>query len=496
MNVSFADIAMPKSGALAIFVAEGKTLTGTAADIDKKVDGALKRAIKAAGFKGAKGRFIELLAPKGLSVARVIVMGLGTASKLDTAAYETVGGTLTGHLDKTPDKVVAVALDEVKGSSVSPEEAAAHLAFGARLRSYSFDKYRTKTKPDTKKKLTKMVVMSAVTTKARRVFSPLGKIADGVCLARDLVNEPANILYPVEFAARAKKLTKLGVKVEVLGEKEMTKLGMGALLGVGQGSSRASQLVVMQWMGGKKGDTPVAFIGKGVCFDTGGISLKPGAGMEDMKGDMGGAACVTGLMHALAARKASLNVVGVIGLVENMPDAAAQRPGDIVTSADGQTIEVINTDAEGRLVLADAIWYAQDRFDPKFMIDLATLTGAIMVALGQEYAGLFSNDDKLSAQLTASGLSENEKVWRMPMGESYDKMINSKFADMKNVGSRYGGSITAAQFLLRFVDGRPWAHLDIAGTAMNSPKSAINTSWGSGYGVRLLNRLVADHYEK
>ncbi len=497
MNVSFADITMPKSGALAVFVAEGKALTGVASDVDKKMDGALKRAIKAAGFKGAKGQRVEVLAPKGLSAARVIVMGLGAASKLNTAAFETVGGVLTGHLSATADKTVAVALDAIKGSSVSLEDAAAHLAFGARLRSYSFDKYRTKTKTDAAKtKLGKMVVMSTVTTKARRVFSPMAKVADGVCLARDLVNEPANILYPVEFAARAKKLTRLGVKVEVLGEKEMAKLGMRALLGVGQGSIRASQLVVMQWMGGKKGDAPVAFIGKGVCFDTGGISLKPGGGMEDMKGDMGGAACVTGLMHALAARKASLNVVGIIGLVENMPDANAQRPGDIVKSADGQTIEIINTDAEGRLVLADALWYAQKRFDPKFMVDLATLTGAILVALGQEYAGLFSNNDKLSEQLTASGLAENEKVWRMPLGEPYDKMINSKFADMKNIGGRFGGSITAAQFLLRFVDTRPWAHLDIAGTAMNSPKSAINTSWGSGYGVRLLNRLVADHYEK
>ena len=315
-------------------------------------------------------------------------------------------------------------------------------------------------------------------------------------LTRDLVNEPANTLHPGEFAKRAKALTRLGVKVEVLGEAQMKKLGMGSLLGVGHGSEHESKLIVMRWSGGKPGEKPVAFVGKGVCFDTGGISLKPAASMEDMKGDMGGAACVTGLMHALAARKAKANVVGVIGVVENMPDGKAQRPGDIVTSMSGQTIEVINTDAEGRLVLADALWYTQDRFKPKFMIDLATLTGAIMIALGKEYAGLFSNDDKLSKQLSEAGEAEGEKVWRMPMGEAYDKAIESRFADMKNVGGRDGGSITAAQFLQRFVNKVPWAHLDIAGTAMASPQTATNQSWGSGWGVRILNRLVADHYER
>jgi len=498
MNVTFADFSTPKTGALAVFAAEGKPLSGQAAEIDKKTGGALKRAIKAADFKATKGQMIDLLSPKGITVARVVVVGLGKPDKLTPAVYETLGGSLVGHLEKTADKTVAVAIDPVKGSSVDEDEAAAHFGFGARLRAYKFDKYHTKKKRPAPSKTTlgKMSIMCGATTQARRHFGPLAKIADGVCLARDLVNEPANILFPTEFATRAKALTKLGVKVEVLGEKAMEKLGMGALLGVGQGSIRESQLVTMQWMGGKKDEAPVAFVGKGVCFDTGGISLKPGAGMEDMKGDMGGAACVTGLMHALAARKAPVNAVGVIGLVENMPDAGAQRPGDIVTAADGQTIEIINTDAEGRLVLADALWYTQEKFDPKFMIDLATLTGAIMVALGQEYAGLFSNNDELSEQLTSSGQSVNEKVWRLPMGEPYDKMINSKFADMKNTGSRYGGSITAAQFLRRFVDDRPWAHLDIAGTAMNSPASAINTSWGSGYGVRLLNKLVVDHYEK
>ena len=317
-----------------------------------------------------------------------------------------------------------------------------------------------------------------------------------VLLARELVNEPPNVLYPVEFAKRALALRKLGVKVDVLDARAMARLKMGALLGVAAPATQDGRMVVMQWNGGKRGDKPVAFIGKGVCFDSGGISIKPSASMEEMKGDMAGAACVTGLMHALASRKAKVNVIGAIGLVENMPDGNAQRPGDIVTSMSGQTIEIINTDAEGRLVLADVLHYIAQKYQPKFMVDLATLTGAIMVALGQEYAGLFSNNDTLSERLTKAGQDTGERVWRMPLGPEYDKMIDSKFADMKNSGSRWGGSITAAQFLQRFVGKTPWAHLDIAGTAMASPANDINRSWGSGYGVRLLDRLVADHYEK
>jgi leucyl aminopeptidase len=321
-------------------------------------------------------------------------------------------------------------------------------------------------------------------------------VADGVTMARDLINEPANVLYPEEFARRASILKKLGVAVEVLDVPAMKKLGMNALLGVGQGSTHDSRVVIMRWNGGKKGAPPVAFIGKGVCFDTGGISIKPAQGMEDMKGDMAGAACVVGLMHVLAARKARVNAVGAIGLVENMPDGKAQRPGDIVKTMSGQTIEIINTDAEGRLVLADVLHYVNTRHKPKFMIDLATLTGAIIVALGQEYAGMFGNDDRLCTRLTEAGLVTGERVWRMPLGPEYDKMIDSKFADMKNTGGRWGGSITAAQLLARFVDKTPWAHLDIAGTALGSPQTDINKSWSSGWGVRLLDQLVADHYER
>jgi leucyl aminopeptidase len=302
-------------------------------------------------------------------------------------------------------------------------------------------------------------------------------------------------LGPVEFAARAKALTKLGVKVEVLTEREMKKLGMRALLAVAQGSARPPRLVVMRWNGGRAKDKPIAFVGKGVVFDTGGISIKPAGGMEDMKGDMAGAAAVTGLMHALAARKAKVNAVGVIGIVENMPDGAAQRPGDIVTAMTGRTIEIINTDAEGRLVLADAVAYTEQRFKPKFIIDLATLTGAIIVALGHQHAGMFATDDKLAAALTSAGEATGDKVWRMPLGKEYDKLIDSKFADVKNAGGRDGGSITAAHFIKRFVKDTPWVHLDVAGTAMGSPQTEINRSWASGWGVRLLDRLVKDKYE-
>jgi leucyl aminopeptidase len=406
-----------------------------------------------------------------------------------------LGGQATASIPKSETHATVVA-EWADGSMKLAQ--VADLAMGIKLRAYAFDRYKTKRKDDDKPAASFSVTVGvADTAAASKAFASNVAISDGITLARDLVNEPANILYPAEFARRATALRKLGVKVDVLDIKAMEKLGMGALLGVGQGSRRDSRMVVMQWNGGKKSEKPVAFIGKGVCFDTGGISIKPAAGMEDMKGDMAGAACVTGLMHALAGRKAKVNAVGLIGLVENMPDGNAQRPGDIVTSMSGQTIEIINTDAEGRLVLADVLWYAATKFQPKFMIDLATLTGAIIVALGQEHAGMFSNNDRLAGRIDQCGQETGETVWRMPLGASYDKMIDSKFADVKNTGgSRWAGAITAAQFIKRFVkDDIPWAHLDIAGTGMDSRPNDINRSWGSGWGVRLLDRLVREHYE-
>ena len=496
MNISFADISLTKPGTLAVLVTEGASLRGAAADLDGKTGGVLKRAMKADGFSGKAGSVLDLVGPRGVAAGRILLIGLGKAADLTSAGMEKAGGELLGRLEKTKESPLSVVLDGISASKLTAGEAAARVAFGVKLRSYSFEKYKTKKKEDdTKRGVKSLTLMTRAAAAARKDYATLAKIADGMFLTRDLVNEPPNVLHPGEFAKRAKALSKLGVKVEVLGEAQMKKLGMGSLLGVGYGSQHESKLVIMRWSGGKAGEKPVAFVGKGVCFDTGGISLKPPAGMEDMKGDMGGGACVTGLMHALAARKAKVNVIGVIGLVENMPDGKAQRPGDIVISMSGQTIEIINTDAEGRLVLADALWYTQNRFKPKFMVDLATLTGAIMVALGKEYAGLFSNDDKLSKQLFDAGEAVGEHVWRLPMGAAYDKQIDSRFADMKNTGGRDGGSITAAQFLQRFVNKVPWAHLDIAGTAMASPQTATNRSWGSGWGVRLLDRLVADHYE-
>ena len=453
----------------------------------------VKRAAETNGFKGKNGSMLDILEPQRLKSSRLIVVGAGKLSGLKDNDFHKLGGAAAGKLRAGKDAVTIIA--ELPDGAMKPDQAAA-VAAGVRLRAYKFDRYKTRKKDGEDAPLRGEVSLAVGdVAAARRAFVPHAHIVDGVITARDLVNEPPNVLYPVEFARRAGQLRKLGVDVEVLDVKAMTKLGMGALLGVAQGSTQPGRTVIMRWNGGKRGDQPVAFIGKGVCFDTGGISIKGAASMEDMKGDMGGAACVVGLMHALAARKAKVNAVGAIGLVENMPDGNAQRPGDIVTSMSGQTIEIINTDAEGRLVLADVLWYVAKKFKPKFMVDLATLTGAIMVALGTEYAGLFSNNDALAERLTKAGLETGERVWRMPLGPEYDKLIDSQFADMKNTGVRNGGSITAAQFLQRFVDGTPWAHLDIAGTAMGAPKSDVNQSWGSGYGVRLLERLVAEYYE-
>jgi len=491
-SIAFAKFAAPRKGTVFVLSAEGEKLAGAAAACDPA--GALPRAFEAAEFSGKFGAAVDVLAPQGIGLDRLVAIGAGKVSALDEHAWLRLGGTIAAALRNAAEATVVL---DLPGVSAGGAEAAA-VAAGILLRSYAFDKYKTRKDANgqqAQKKPAKISIQTSDPAGARKRFADTEAVIDGVLVARDLVNEPANMLGPMEFAARASALEALGVKVEVLTEKEMRKLGMGALLGVAQGSPRGARLAVMQWSGGKARDKPVAFVGKGVTFDTGGNSMKPASSMEDMKGDMGGAAAVVGLMHALAARKAKANVVGIIGLVENAVDGNSQRPGDIVTSMSGQTIEVLNTDAEGRLVLADALWYCNDRFQPKFMIDLATLTGAILVALGQQHAGLFANDDELAGRLVDAGQATQERLWRMPLGPDYDKLIDSKNADMKNIGGRYGGAITAAQFLQRFVKDTPWAHLDIAGTAMSAPSSEINQSWGSGFGVRLLDRLVRDHYE-
>jgi len=494
VKIAFAPIAAPKSGALVVFCGEDLQAGPRASAILGEAQARVAAAAKTMAFKGKALTCLDLLEPAGLAASRLLVVGVAPGKDGKPLDFATLGGFVAGKLGKAKS---AHVLFESPGEAWDAH-AAAEFALGARLRAYRFDLYKSK-KPDADENGADPLALTlgvAEVAAARAAHESREALAEGVELARTLVNEPPNVLFPESFAERAAGLRKLGVEVEILDVKDMTRLGMGALLAVGQGSARESRLVVMRWRGAKaKKGAPVAFVGKGVCFDTGGISIKGAAGMEDMKGDMGGAACVVGLMHALARRKAKVNAVGVIGLVENMPDGKAYRPGDILTSMSGQTIEINNTDAEGRLVLADALWWTKEHAKPKFMVDLATLTGAIMVALGQEHAGLFSNNDELAARLAEAGQATGEAVWRMPMGPAYDKLIDSRFADMKQTGGRNGGSIIAAQFLKRFVGDIPWAHLDIAGTAMSSPSTEINTSWGSGWGVRLLNRLVADHYE-
>ena len=493
MKVEFS--ASPKgfSGNVAAFVAADNTLLAAAMAMNGA--GGLTGAMTASRFTGAKGQTLSVLGQPDLG--RLLLLGVGKARELDARTAESLGGHIVADANASGQKSVTVVVDAVKGSKLTPGQIAAHIALGAQLRNYRFDKYKTKDKPEQKHSLTEMTICLAGPAEARKAYDKISPAIDAVFFTRDLVSEPANELYPVEFANRAKALSKLGVKVQILGEAEMKKLGMNVLLAVGQGSPRDSQLLVMTWMNGPKDQAPVALIGKGVCFDTGGISIKPAGGMEDMKWDMGGAGAVTGAMMLIAGRKAKANVVGVCALVENMPDGNATRPGDVVKSMSGQTVEIINTDAEGRLILGDAMWYAQEKFKPQAMVELSTLTGAIIVALGHERAGLFSNNTPLSNKLRAAGALVGEKLWRMPLGPNYDKLIDSEIADMRNVSNgRDGGSITAAQYLQRFVQpGVAWAHLDIAGMAWGKG-NATCPKGATAYGVRLLDRLIADNYEK
>ena len=493
MNIEFvgADTEAGADAVLAVPAFEGALGTAGAA-LDQRLEGALTRAIAGSRFKGEAGQTLDIVAPHGLEAGRVMIVGVGALDKVDAMAVE-LGAAYAYQAAKLSGATTLML--RLPGEPVS---LVARAALGVRLAAYRFDKYRTTEKAAAKPSITTVQFAVDSPEAAKAAYERESGLADGILFARDLVSEPANILYPVEFASRVKALESLGLQVEILGVEEMTKLGMGSLLGVGQGSRRESQLAVIQWKGAADPNAqPIAFVGKGVCFDSGGISIKPADGMEEMITDMGGAAAVAGLMMVLAARKAKANVVGILGLVENMPDGNAQRPGDVVTSMSGQTIEVINTDAEGRLVLADALWYCQNRFKPKFMVDLATLTGAIIISLGKDIAGLFSNDDDLATKLAAASAATGEPLWRMPMPPQYDKNIESAVADMKNVGPRHGGSITAALFIKRFVNGVPWAHLDIASTAWK-PASAVPTipSGASGFGVRLLDRLVSDAYEE
>jgi leucyl aminopeptidase len=528
LDVAFVKPALPRGGALVLPMAEESGLGGLGADLDALAGGAVKRALAAAEFKGRKGQSCTLWAPMPdgqTGPTRIVAVGLGKLAELSAEAAEAAGGAALPLVRSEREATVAA-------DAMAPELAAA-LAMGMVLRGYRFHRYRTNEKEEDRPKLERVAIATGSVSDAKAAWAPLRAVAEGVFLARDLVSEPPNVLNPETMAERCEEaLGALGVQVEIIGPKEMRKLGMGALLGVAQGSVNEPRVAVMQWLGAsggggnsKKGRSsaqkPVAFIGKGVTFDTGGISIKPAGGMEDMKFDMAGGAAVIGLMAALAGRRAKVDAVGIVGMVENMPSGTAQRPGDVVKTLSGKTVEVINTDAEGRLVLADVMSYCQDRFQPVAMIDLATLTGAIIIALGHEHAGLFSNDDELAARIIEAGKNTGEACWRMPLGEAYDKQIKSDIADMKNVGGRPGGSITAAQFLQRFVgakdagaknggggkggDGKgegavktpplPWAHLDIAGTAWATKDRAWVPKGATGFGVRLLDRMVAAHYE-
>lgn len=492
-SIAISKKATPKSGTLVCFAAVGAGLP----DSVSEMEGAsrLIEAMEISGFKGSLGSIVDVIAP-GDGLDRIVLIGIGKAEDADEDAWLRIGGKLLAAAGKSAQ---VTAFTDLDGGRTLDGETIAAIAGGAKLRAYEFDTYKTKKSTSDENGeasgVSKITFVAAADSDAKKAWKVMDAITDGMFFARDLVNEPANILGPVEFAKQVEGLSKLGCKITVLDEKKLKSEKMGALLGVAQGSVRPPRVAIAEWHGGKDKDKPVAFVGKGVVFDTGGISIKPSAGMEDMKGDMGGAAAVCGVMHALAARKAKVNAIGIVGLVENMPDGNAQRPGDIVKSRSGQTIEVLNTDAEGRLVLADLLDYCEEKYKPQFMINLATLTGAIIIALGKTHAGLFSNNDELAERLFKAGVDTKELVWRLPLHKEYDKLIDSKNADMKNIGGRNAGAITAAQFLQRFVKDTPWAHLDVAGTAMASGKTDFSRGWASGYGVRLLNRLVANDYE-
>ncbi len=494
MKIDFVTSA-PQGGAVVVAAYKKGRFSSSAQAADLALSGALERAVKKARFSGKTGEKVKLTEPQGLGASHLLLLGLGVEEKdVSNAVMEQFSAYAVQDFLLSGETHMTVKLD-----GLCAAEAVAHAALGACLASYRFDVYRTDLSEEKKPSLKSITFETEHADQAEEIFKSLDSVAEGVKLARDLVSEPANTLYPASYVERLKELESPGLKLTVLGEKELTKKGFSALVGVGLGSERESMVAILEWNGGGKGEDPVAFVGKGVTFDTGGISLKPSGGMEEMTGDMGGSAAVIGTMRALAGRKAPVNAVGVVGLVENMPDGKAQRPGDVVTSLSGKTIEVLNTDAEGRLVLADALWYVQETYQPHTVIDLATLTGAMVIALGHEHAGLFSNDDDLADTLVSAGKLSDEHVWRMPLGEAYDRLLNSKIADMQNISDgRAAGSITAAQFLKRFIqDGVKWAHLDIAGTSWKAKsKDPREPLWATGFGVRLLDRWVRDSLEK
>lgn len=490
MKVSFTANKPVTSGTAIVFANKNLVMGESGKAYRETASANFDAAVKAAGFKGESGKMFETFVMSGDGAVRVVVVGTGDDEKPD---FELLAAKAVKRLLPAGETTLTVHM----GSDASADDAA-RAAVGVRLAAYRFDAHKTKATLTKTKQIKTLTIAADDPSAAKESYENYhGPVCDGQLYARDLVNTPSNILFPKAYAEKIKELESFGLRVEILGEKEMKELGMNAFLGVGVGSERESQFAIMHWEGGKEGDKPAALIGKGVTFDSGGISLKPGNNMWDMKGDMGGSAAVVGAMIGLAKRKAKANVVGLVGLVENMPDGKAQNPGDIVTSMSGQTIDVQNTDAEGRLVLCDVLHYTVTNIKPVAMIDLATLTGAIITSLGHEHAGLFSNNDKLANQILAASETTTEKTWRLPLAKEYDKLLDSPFADMKNIGGPTAGSITAAQFLQRFVGkDTPWAHLDIAGMGMkNTRNDPRETTFGTGFGARLMNRWVADNYE-
>jgi len=488
MQIRFAD-SRPKGDYALILPVAGKDRSALGAL--GPAQQAVAKALDRQRFEGEASSISEQFIDDNGSTRRLLVVGTGADSSVGDSA-EKLGGTAAARLQTSGEKTAIVNLTGLGYDA----DAAAKVGLGAALRSWRYDRYRTKLKDNQKPTLEEIVIVGGGSGAAKRYEQRWAPVADGVSLTRELVTEPANIVYPETFVERVQASIKgLGLEVDVLNRAQMEKLGMGALLGVAQGSVREARLLVLRWNGGGKGQ-PTAFVGKGVTFDTGGISIKPAAGMEAMKWDMGGAGAVAGALKALALRKAKANIIGICGLVENMPGGNAQRPGDVVTTMSGQTVEVINTDAEGRLVLADAVCYVQRTFKPTTVIDLATLTGAILISLGHEWAGLFSNNEELAARLQKAGDESGDKLWRMPLAEAFDRLIDSPIADMKNVGPREGGSITAAQFIQRFIEnGVKWAHVDMAGKAWSDKAGTTYDKGATGFGVRLLDQYVADVLE-
>jgi leucyl aminopeptidase len=499
MRIAFAPATTPVTGTWVVLAASDGTLGSTGAELDRRAGGALSRALKDVSGNFKRGEAIDLRYPAGLELDRVVVLSLGKPGEASRYDLESLGGSLAVRLKALRVREASVAAEAVGDLKTGAPELAVSLATGASLRTYRFDKYRTtkETDEDQAVEVAQITLHLADRADAEAAWRAAAAVIAGVAHGRDLVTEPANVLSPEAFAEACRELgPALGLEVEVHDRAALERLGMRALLAVGQGSVREPRVATLRWAGGVPNQPPVALIGKGVCFDSGGLSIKPAAGMEEMKWDMGGAAAVFGALKALAGRKARANVVGVLGLTENMPSGTAQRPGDVITSMAGLTIEVVNTDAEGRLVLADVLHYAKERFKPQVMIDLATLTGAIVVALGHEQAGLFTPDDELARRIQEAGAAVGERIWRMPLGDSYAKHIKSDIADIKNVGrERQAGATAGAVFLQRFVGDVPWAHIDIAGTAWSKEDRSLAPKGATGYGIRLLDRLIADHYE-